>query len=94
MDNVIIYKREDDFKGRHEVNHYHIPTEIRCYKVDYSDMRAEGVLVNGEPPKDTYNVETLNYKGVVLKNYKFYTPDEANECFKAITSKIKGFKRV
>ena len=92
--NVKIYRREDTYRGRFEINHYNMPTELRCYIEDNSDLRDMGVLVNGEEPKDTYNVKTINYKGHTLHNYKFDTPEEANECFKAITSKFKSFKKV
>ena len=37
---IATYIREDTYNGYSKINHYHIPTEIRCYVCDNSEERA------------------------------------------------------
>ena len=42
---IATYTREDTYNGHSKINHYHIPTEIRCYVCDNSEERAMGIMV-------------------------------------------------
>lgn len=88
---VATYTREDTYKGYSKINHYHIPTEIRCYVCDCSTEREMGIKVNGNLCPDGYDIVEYNYKGVATYRHHFTDRDKANECFVAIMKKIGGF---
>ena len=88
---VATYTRPDTYRGWHKINHYHVPTEIRCYIFDNSEEREIGMLVNGEPCEDEYAVCTYNYKGNHLHTYHFKDRSNANEFFVAIMKKFGDF---
>lgn len=90
---VATYTREDTYHGYSRINHYHIPTEIRCYICDNSEERAMGIMVNGEPCPDYYDVVEYNYKGQATYRHHFTDRESANKCFISIMKKIGGFKK-
>ena len=95
MKDVLIatYTREDTYNGYSKINHYHIPTEIRCYVCGNSEERAMGIMVNGELCKDYYDIVEYNYQGKATYRHHFTDRDSANKCFMAIMKKIGGFKK-
>lgn len=90
---VATYTREDTYRGHSKINHYHVPTEIRCYLCDCTDERNMGIMVNGEPCPDSYDIVEYNYKGEGTYRHHFTDRGKANECFMAIMKKIGGFKK-
>lgn len=90
---VATYKREDTYKGYSRINHYHIPTEIRCYICDNSEERKTGIMVNGEPCKDYYDICEYNYKGECTYRHHYTDKESANKCFVNIMKNIGGFRK-
>lgn len=90
---VATYTREDTYNGHSKINHYHIPTEIRCYLCDCTSERNMGIMVNGELCPDSYDIVEYNYKGEVTYRHHFIDRGKANACFMEITKKIGGFKK-
>lgn len=91
---IATYRREDTYRGHSRINHYHCTTEIRCYICDNSVERAMGIMVNGEPCKDYYDVVEYNYKGEVIYRHHYTDKDSANKCFVNLMKNIGGFQRV
>lgn len=91
---IAIYKRPDTYRGHSKINHYHIPVELRCYVLDYSDSRERGELVNGRPLPDRFVVETVNHKGEVIHRYNFGDRESANVCVRALWQNLEGFEKV
>ena len=91
---IATYTREDTYHGHSKINHYHIPTEIRCYVCDNSAERAMGIMVNGEPCKDYYDIVEYNYQGKATYRHHFTDRESANKCFMSIMKKIGGFKKI
>lgn len=89
---IATYKREDTYKGHSKINHYHIPTEIRCYICNNSEERTMGIIVNGKPCPDYFDIIEYNYQGKAIYRHHFTDRDSANNCFKAII-KNGGFKK-
>jgi hypothetical protein len=83
MKDILIaqYIREDTYRGHSAINHYHSIIEIRCFICDNSEERAIGILVNGEPCADTYDIAEYNYKGVELHRQRFTDKHRANTCY-------------
>ena len=91
---VATYKRKDIYRGYSRINHYHIPTELRCYISDNSEERKMGILVDGEVCKDGYNIVEYNYKGDAIYKHHFEDKDSANNCFVALCKNIGGFRKI
>lgn len=91
---IATYKRNDTYRGYSKINHYHVPTEIRCYVIDNSDERELGILVNGKPCEDGYDVVEYNYKGQATYRHHFTSKEEANSCFLNIINKFGDFVKV
>lgn len=91
---IATYKRPDTYNGHSKINHYHIPTEIRCYKIDCSEERDLGIRINGIPAPDCYEITEINYKGEITYRHNFIDKDNANECFLSILNKFSDFKKV
>ncbi|MBR4152080.1 MAG: hypothetical protein IKT98_03905 [Selenomonadaceae bacterium] len=90
---IATYKREDTYCGHSKINHYHVPVEFRCYVIDNSDEREMGVLVNGKPVGDYYDILEVNYKDAVTYRHHFTDRDKANECFISLMKRFGGFKK-
>ena len=91
---IAVYERKDNYKGYSKINHYHIVTELRAYVCDCTEERNIGILVNGKPCPDTYDVVEYNYKGEVIYRHHFVDRNKANSCVKSIIANIGGFKRI
>ena len=91
---IATYRREDTYNGYSRINHYHHTVEIRCYICDNSAERAMGIMVNGEPCKDYYDIVEVNYKGKVIYRHHHTDRDRANQCFMNLMKNIGGFRKV
>lgn len=91
---VATYRREDTSHGHSRINHYHRTTEIRCYICDNSTERALGIMVNGKPCPDYYDIVEINYKGECIYRHHHTDRNHANECFINLMKNIGGFQKV
>lgn len=87
-----VYNRPDTFKGYHRANHYHIPTKLECVFVSWVDERMMGIMVNGHPLVDTYEIREYNYKDAWIFTHQFDNRDDANRCVKGLLNNYRDFK--
>ena len=91
---IATYIRPDTYRGYNRINHYHIPTEIRCYIYDNSKERSMGITINGNSIPDYYDVVEYNYREEATYRHHFADKSDANNCVKAILTEFKDFKKI
>lgn len=96
MKNILVgaWKREDNYRGHSYINHYNWTVEIRCYVCDCSEEREWGIMVNGKPVPDYYDIVEINYKGESIFRHHYTDREKANKCFMALMKNIGGFQKV
>lgn len=85
------YRTPNTYKGHSKINKYHWEVRFECYFIDRSEEREMGILVNGIPPVDTYELVFLNYKDVEVRRSRFTDRVEANSVVKNYIN--HGFRR-
>lgn len=86
------YKTDDVYRGHSRINRYHWEVGFKCFRVDNSSARELGLLLNGEPPADTFQIHFLNWKGDVVRVSEFTSREEANAVVKKYIQ--HGFRKV
>ena len=88
------YKRPDTYNGYSKINHYHVPTELRCYRIDLSEERALGIRINGILAPDYYELTEVNYRDKITYRHKFPDRKEANKYFLGMLNSFPDFRKV
>lgn len=86
------YLTNNTYQGHNHINQYHWEVGFECYKVDMSEERAMGILINGQPPVDTFELVFINYKGIGVRRSRFTSRDEANAVVKNYIN--RGYRKV
>ena len=86
------YLTTNTYRGHSNINRYHWEVGFECYKVDLSEERTLGILINGQPPMDTFELAFCNHKNEVIRRSRFTSREEANEVVKGYLT--RGFRRV
>ena len=87
------YKRPDTYNGYSKINHYHVPTEFRCYRIDQSEERSLGIRINGILAPDYYELTEVNYKGEITYRHTFANKNEANKYFLDMLNSFPDFRK-
>ena len=88
------YKRTDTYNGHSKINHYHVPTELRCYRIDCSEERDLGIRINGILAPDYYELTEVNYKDKITYRHTFPDRKEANKYFLGMLNSFPDFRKV
>ena len=88
------YKRPDTYNGYSKINHYHVPTELRCYRIDLSEERDLDIRIDGILAPDYYELTEINYKGEITYRHTFANKNEANKCFLDMLNSFPDFTKV
>ena len=88
------YKRSDTYNGYSKINHYHVPTELRCYRIDLSEERALGIRINGILAPNYYELTEVNYRDKITYRHKFPDRKEANKYFLGMLNSFPDFRKV
>lgn len=88
-----VYTRPDTYRGHSKINHHHWMVELRCYTCDNSIEREMGILINGKPVPDYYDVLEVNFKGEVTYRHHFTDRRKANEFIKNCLKKFPELKK-
>ena len=86
------YLTTNTYQGYSNINRYHWEVGFECYKVDLSEERTLGILINGQPPMDTFELVFFNHKNEGIRRSRFTSREEANAVVKNYIN--HGFRRV
>lgn len=86
------YRTDDEYRGYSRINRYHWEVGFKCFRVDLSEERELGFLLNGEPPADLLQIHFFNWKGGVVRVSEFESREEANAVVKKYIQ--QGFRKV
>ena len=86
------YRTTNTYQEHSRINRYHWEVGFECYKVDLSGERTLGILINGQPPMDTFELVFFNHKNEVIRRSRFISREEANAVVKNYIN--HGFRRV
>lgn len=94
---IATYERPSSYDGLHRfhgANRYHEFCKLDCVAIDNTKAREKGIMINGKPIPDYFDIVVYNGLGDCIHRYHHTNPAEADMKVKDLLIKYGDFTRM